>query len=69
MKTTEQPEVTNTPKEQGNQSEGNNPKKPGNDPDQTPEKEIEEPPRANPGTKEPEKTPQQKPGFETPKAK
>ncbi len=48
--------ITNTPDPNENgtnndpkkKNEGNNPKLPGNDPDQTPEKEIQDPPVANP---------------------
>jgi len=44
--------ITNTPDINENdpkkKNEGNNPKLPGNDPDQTPEKEIQDPPVAEP---------------------
>ncbi|MBL7911291.1 MAG: hypothetical protein JNJ41_09585 [Bacteroidia bacterium] len=42
------PKEKGTNNDPGKNNEGNNPKLPGTDPDQTPEKEIEEPPVANP---------------------
>ncbi len=55
--TTEQPEVGSkqtSPDSQPNK-DASNPKKPNNDPDQTPEKEVENIPRAKPETQTPEK--------------
>lgn len=51
MKTKVIPAKTTAPNKntkQVNKDSGNNPKKPGNDPDQTPEREIEPTPVANP---------------------
>jgi hypothetical protein len=48
---------TSTPAKQG----ATNPKKPNNDPDQTPNREVENVPRAKPGSKI--SAPKNKPGF------
>ena len=44
-----------TPKDMPGKEDATNPKKPNNDPDQTPEKETNDAPRANPSKNDPYK--------------
>ena len=57
MKTTNTPGDNTSTKSTSTSKNGNqntsNPKKPGNDPDQTPDREVKEVPKANPKVKEP----------------